>query len=145
NVLQLATTHNELRHFLSSVLSELYNLAARRIYAWNPLAKSLRAGFLRLPNFFDILELEPIFEQFVNKPPAPNHEFLLDVAISRTDTHGHQLFGIRADEGHGNACVFDILNRLRSEHRPFARRLFDRLLEPWLKQLNESVPVPHVS
>jgi tRNA guanosine-2'-O-methyltransferase len=41
--------------------------------------------------------------------------------------------------------MFDILNRLRSEHRPFARRLFDRLLEPWLKQLNESIPVSSVS
>jgi len=145
NVLHLAATHNELRHFLSSVLSELYSLATGRIYAWNPLAESLRAGYLRVPNFLDIFQLEPIFEQFVNKPPAANAEFLLDVAISRTDTPGHHLFRMRADEGYGHACMFDILNRLRSEHRPFARRLFDRLLEPWLKQLNKNLPVPMVS
>lgn len=145
NVLQLAATHNELRHFLSSVLSELYSIAERRIYVWNPLAESLRAGYLRVPNFLDIFQLESIFEQFVSNPPVPIAELILDVAISRTDTSGHQLFRMRADEGRGHACMFDILNRLQAEHRPFARRLFDRLLEPWLEQLNQNKPVPLVS
>jgi tRNA guanosine-2'-O-methyltransferase len=117
------------------------------MYIWNDFAETLLKAILQVPDAFEFLPIVEIFERFVNRPPRPTAEYLVDLAASRTvvDAHGQYPYTIFADEEYGHACMFDILNRVQSTQRPFASRLLDRLLYPWLKQLWSDKPVPMVS
>lgn len=146
-ILRSTISHSAFQAFLSGVVLELYNLAVGRMYLWNELAKSFLMALLRVPEAFDFLPMVEVFERFVNCPPNPTSEYLVDLAASRTvvDERGQCPYTIFADEEYGHACMFDILNRLGSPQQDLARRILDRLLSPWLKQLETGKTVPMIS
>lgn len=146
-ILMLAQADKAFQEFLSARVLELFALANGRLYLWNTFSESLLNALLQVDGIFDFLPIAEIFERFVNHPPSPTAEYLIDLALSSTvlDERGEQPYKLFADEGYGHACMFDILARLRVRHRGFARHLLDGLLTPWLNQMERCQPVPMIS
>jgi len=146
-ILNLAISNPELQTFLSPVILELYALADSRLYFWNTFAEKLLEATIVVEKAIRFLSLVEIFHSFVNRPPRPSSEYLVDLAMLNTvtDESGQRRYSIPADEEYGIACMFSILNCLQKENRSFSRRLLDHLLSPWLEQLQSSKSVPMIS
>ena len=146
-ILNLAISNPEFQRFLSLIILELYALADSRLYFWNTFAEKLLEATVVGRKAIGFLPLDEIFHSFVNRPPRPSSEYLIDLAMLNTvtDDSGQCRYTISADEEYGFACMFSILNCLQKENQSFSRRLLDHLLIPWLKQLQSSKPVSMIS
>ncbi|KAF1982424.1 hypothetical protein K402DRAFT_340305 [Aulographum hederae CBS 113979] len=142
----LATLETDLRHFLAGILQNLHTLVEGRVYVLAPLTSSLRRACLAVPSTIDILPVEDFVVRFALRPPETRSEFMLEWVAATI----HQEYN--ADKGYsyyygksrsyGYACFYDMLNRWPMLGRDAARRIIQRIVEPWEKQ---KLPVPIVS
>ncbi|QDS77087.1 hypothetical protein FKW77_000395 [Venturia effusa] len=160
-------SESDFRDYVGDYTQKLFHLVQGKTFLWKPLAQVLRDAYFHFPNHFPQsvgLETEPIARSlipgslnlldhpqvedvllgFINNPPLPRPEYLLDAAIAyrETDDTGNHLLNVFADEMIGHVCMFDMLNRLRPGHEAWGLQLLDRILEPWLQQKD---PVPMVA
>jgi tRNA guanosine-2'-O-methyltransferase len=141
---------SEIIDFQVSALEYLQDLAERRIWLWNPLALAVRNLAQNEPRcqtwVGHQMDVESFIVRFVNQPPSPSAEFLLDACISKEQALDEHYPDYAADEGLGHACIFDILNQLTTQQSSFVtidpEQLLKKLVQPWLKQRQ---PVPMVS
>lgn len=129
-------------------VSNCFRLSRSKPYMWSVTTRTLRNLYFGMfPEILPHADVTQALLQFINKPPQPTPEHLLDVAIAlsegqRDSVHENTVADFQADESMGHAYVFDLLNRLRPEHAQWARQLMDSLLEPWRAQ---SLPIPVTS
>jgi tRNA guanosine-2'-O-methyltransferase len=167
HIAKYAVSQSDLKDYVAEYAEKLFALVQGKTFLWKPLAQALRDAYFHFPDHFlhsgnpevdsivkcvpivdpNLLEhpqIEDVILEFINNPPLPRPEFLLDAAIANRelDNDGHNLLNVFADETLGHACIYDMLNRLRRGHTPWGLRLLDRILEPWLEQ---EEPVPMVA
>jgi tRNA guanosine-2'-O-methyltransferase len=158
-----ASSQFEVTDYTANYVKKLFDLVSGKTFLWKPLAEAVRHLYFHFPEFLqksdnvnlyldvdqipNLLahpQIEDVLLRFVNDPPLPRPEFLLDAGITsrELDESGHHIFNVFADETTGHACIFDMLNRLKPTHAAWGLRLLDRILQPWLEQKD---PVPMVS
>lgn len=162
-----ASSESEFKDYIGEYAQKLMQLVQGKTVLWKPLAQALRDAYFQFPNQFpqfsdsdtkpmvrasiprnfNLLEhpqIESVVLEFINNPPLPRPEYLLDAAVAyrEIDEAGDHLLNVFADETVGHVCIFDVLNRLRLGHEACGLQLLDRILEPWLQQKE---PVPMVA
>ncbi|KAF2997160.1 hypothetical protein E8E13_005525 [Curvularia kusanoi] len=146
---QQANTPSEvMRDGLAALLTKaattLQQLSEGRSYILASFANSLRKAAFTEPSIIEVLPYEDIIIRFFNHPPAAKVEFLFEVAAAEKLQHyiPHRsyasYYGQR--EWHAYAAWIDLLNRFPKQQHHIARRVFDRLLEPWAGQKG-NIPV----
>jgi tRNA guanosine-2'-O-methyltransferase len=135
---------DNLQALLTKAVETLQQLSEGRSYILAGLATSLRKAAFSHPSVLSVLPYEELILRFLNHPPAAKAEFLFEVAAAdKLQQHlPHRsyaaYYGQR--EWHAYAAWIDLLNRFPEDQRSVAKRVFDRLLEPWANQKG-SVPV----
>lgn len=166
-----ASSEADFKDYVGERAQKLFQLVQGKTFLWKPLAQALRNAYFHFPDHFpdhfpqpvdagteaitrtsifgnlNLLEqpqIENVILEFINNPPLPRPEYLLDAAITyrEIDDARNHLLNVFADETIGHVCMFDILNRLRPGHEAWGLQLLDRILEPWLQQKE---PVPMVA
>ena len=131
---------------LSNALFHFEKLAQGRPYVLSVLATSVRRASFSSPNIINIPALSSTLLQLINSPPAPQKEFLFEVAAAQKLRRYFPERGYAAYYGQrewiGFAAIIDILNRIPDSQIDVAQKLMDRLLEPWQTQ---KVPIPIIS
>ena len=166
HIIDLATSQ-EARNLIATILDTLNLFAGGRIYVWNPLAFAVRNAFRHLYSGEDaghdktgqlvgmiqpgspqdspptnddaFLDIEAFVIRFVNSPPTPKSEFLLDMAVELQVNAGEvnedaMLRHCLSDQSLGHACIFDMLNRPGFMTSKQAKSLLSLLMSPWLAQ-----------
>jgi tRNA G18 (ribose-2'-O)-methylase SpoU len=142
-VIKASSTDMDMKQAVTKYIWNLWEVCKGKIYFWKPLAAAFREAFLHCPGFLEQLKIEDIIVAFVNEPPTPNSEFLLDAALAKRERqYCHIDIPIFADESQGHYHIFEILNRLQQADLTWARLLMEHLLQPWLQQVE---PVSIVS
>jgi tRNA guanosine-2'-O-methyltransferase len=135
-----------LPNLLNTALERLGQLAAGKTYLLSTLLDSLRKGAFSHPNIVSLLPFEDIFLQFIEKPPSPKKEFLFEVAAAeKLETffeHRNYSSYYGKREWHAYAALIDLINRIPNDQLEVAKRVLDRLIEPWRTQKK---PVPIIS
>ncbi|TLD29813.1 hypothetical protein E2P81_ATG06107 [Venturia nashicola] len=166
-----ASSDADFKDYVGEYAQRLFNLVQGKTFLWKPLAQALRDAYFQFPNQFpnqsprsgnietatiartpslgnaNLLEhpqVEDVILEFINNPPLPRPEYLLDAAVTyrEIDDVGNHILDVFADETTGHVCIFDMLNRLRPGHEAWGLQVLDRVLEPWLQQKE---PVPMVA
>lgn len=146
---------NDLRAMLIKVLASLHKFSEGRTYLVSSLAVSLRKVIFLYPEAMDVLVLDDFLVRFIENPPVPKKEFLFEVvAAQKLDGYLMQsnnakplstgsyetYYGQR--EWIGYAAIIDILNSVLENQGHVAKRVMDRLLQPWKDQ---KAPIPIIS
>ncbi|KAH7083629.1 hypothetical protein FB567DRAFT_570739 [Paraphoma chrysanthemicola] len=120
---------------LTGAMERLQKLAEGRSYILSTLGMALRKAVFSSPDIIEILPFEDHFIRFLNNAPTIRPEFLFEVAAAQK-LQKHQphrtysaYYGQR--EWHAYATTIDLLRRFPQEHLHVAKRVLDRLLEPW--------------
>lgn len=133
-----------LEALLTKVVETLQQLSEGRSYILASFAVSLRRAAFSHPSVVEVLPYEDVILRFVNYPPAAKSEFLFEVAaaeeLERYVPHRTYNYYYGQREWHAYGAWIDLLNRFPEEQKHVAKRVFDRLLEPWAGQKG-SVPV----
>ncbi|KAH7067609.1 hypothetical protein BKA63DRAFT_495413 [Paraphoma chrysanthemicola] len=123
---------------LAGAMERLQKLAEGRSYILSTLGMALRKAVFTSPDIIEILPFEDHFIRFLNNAPTIRPEFLFEVAAAQK-LQKHQphrtysaYYGQR--EWHAYATTIDLLRRFPQEHFHVAKRVLDRLLEPWKTQ-----------
>ncbi|GME28748.1 tRNA/rRNA methyltransferase SpoU [Neofusicoccum parvum] len=131
---------------LARALSEFQTFSEGRIYVFPPLVKALRRAYFQVPEVVSFLPLEDFIVRFADRPPTAKLEFLIEAAVAEklAAIVSHRTYAsyYGPGESQGYAAMFDLLNRIRASDHVFAKRVFDQVLRPWVKQ---KVPIPMVS
>ncbi|KAE9987293.1 hypothetical protein EG327_003869 [Venturia inaequalis] len=161
-----ASSESDFKDYVGEYAQKLFKMIQGKTFLWKPLAKALRNAYFQFPdhfpqsdnadtksitrgsifrgnaNLFEHPQIEDVILEFINNPPLPRPEYLLDAAITyrEIDDAGNHLLNVFADETTGHVCIFDMLNRLRPGHEAWGLQLLDRILKPWLHQ-KEPVPM----
>jgi tRNA guanosine-2'-O-methyltransferase len=131
---------------LTRVMERLYKLAEGRPYLLSTLWDSIRKACFAQPQVISILPLESLLVQFIERPPISKKEFMFEVAAGdKLQQYFDQrtyasYYGKR--EWHGYAALIDLLNRFPTEQLDVAKRVLNKVLEPWRSQKK---PVPIIS
>lgn len=127
-----------LEALLTKVVETLQQLLGGRSYILASFAASMRTAAFSYPSIIEVLPYEDVILRFANDPPAAKSEFLFEVAAAEEleryiphRTYGYY-YGQR--EWHAFGAWIDLLNRFPEEQKHVAKRVFDRLLEPWAGQ-----------
>ena len=125
--------------FAADCIEKLFDLARKKTYLWTPTAKVLHAlRFGDMPEIVEHPKVEAVLLAFINDPPRPTPEHLLDVSVASfaaaLDADDMDEYDFQANESIGHAYVFDILNRLRPGDKDWADKILSTLLEPYLEQ-----------
>jgi tRNA guanosine-2'-O-methyltransferase len=130
-----------------------FRLSSKKTLLWKPTARALRILYLgRLPAILQRDKVQEAILDFINDPPRPIAESVLDAAVAGFEERNAQIYipnaggkedpvaacfndissyGFTADETVGHAYLFDMLNRLRPEDYGVGQSLLTRLLDPW--------------
>jgi tRNA guanosine-2'-O-methyltransferase len=134
----------DLQALLTKAAKALQQLSEGRSYMLASFATSLRRAALTHSSILEVLPYEDIIVRFFNYPPAAKVEFLFEVAaaekLQRYIPHRSYEFYYGKREWHAYAAWIDLLNRFPEDQNHVAKRIFDRLLEPWAGQKG-SIPV----
>ncbi|KIW03749.1 uncharacterized protein PV09_05056 [Verruconis gallopava] len=122
--------------FAASCIFNFSSLARRKPYLWNTTARTLRKLSFENPAILQHPNIETMLLNFINDPPTPTPEHILDVAVAagERDEKGEPLYNVYCDESLGHAYILDILARLKPEQSSWGLRLLDRVFEPWREQ-----------
>ncbi|KAF1921329.1 hypothetical protein BDU57DRAFT_488990 [Ampelomyces quisqualis] len=127
-----------LRNLLTRAIDRLQRLSEGRIYILSTLATSLRKACLTRPEIMEILPIDDLILRFVNSPPTIKTEFLFEVAAAeklqkyQPQRTYHSYYGSR--EWHAYAAMIDLIQSIPLAQVSVAKRVLDRLLEPWKLQ-----------
>lgn len=156
NVVSVCITHyreskddasnQPLLDLLTTIMNRLYQLAEGRPYLLSTLLDSLRRACFAQPQIIAILPFENLLARFIEKPPVAKKEFMFEVAAGdelqqyfENRTYA-SYYGRR--EWHAYAAFIDLLNRFPGGHLGVAKRVLEKVLEPWRSQKK---PVPIIS
>lgn len=137
-------SEGDLRTLLTKAMHRLQQLSEARIYVLATLVTSVRRATMMCPDLVTALPLEDFILRFVNNPPTIKSEFLFEVAAAeklqqyQPQQTYQAYYGAR--EWHAYAGILDILTRFPKEHSGVAKRVLNRLLEPWKVQ-RPGVPI----
>ncbi|KAF2632903.1 hypothetical protein BU25DRAFT_329348 [Macroventuria anomochaeta] len=135
---------NGLEALLTKAVETLQQLSEGRSYILTSFATSLCRAAFSHPAVIEVLPYEDVILRFLNHPPAAKAEFLFEVAaadkLQHYITHRSYASYYGQREWHAYAAWIDLLNRFPEEQKHLAKRIFDRLLEPWAGQKG-SIPV----
>ncbi|KAF2281143.1 uncharacterized protein EI97DRAFT_497811 [Westerdykella ornata] len=135
-----------LTQLLTRVLRHLEELSYGRPYLLSTFIDSLRKAVFARPEILSVLPFEDLLVRFVASPPLPKKEFLFEVAaadkLQAYIEHRSYSSYYGQREWHAYACVVSLLNLFPEGQLDVAKRVFDRVLEPWRTQKK---PVPIVS
>jgi tRNA guanosine-2'-O-methyltransferase len=138
------TSGDSLEALLAKAVVTLQQLSEGRSYILASFATSLRRAAFSHPSIIGVLPYEDVILRFLNHPPNAKAEFLFEVAAAdKLQCYmPHRSYGsyYGQREWHAYAAWIDLLNRFPKEQNDVAKRIFDRLLEPWAGQKG-SVPV----
>jgi tRNA guanosine-2'-O-methyltransferase len=138
------TSGDSLEALLAKAVVTLQQLSEGRSYILASFATSLRRAAFSHPSIIGVLPYEDVILRFLNHPPNAKAEFLFEVAAANKLQYymPHRSYGsyYGQREWHAYAAWIDLLNRFPKEQNDVAKRIFDRLLEPWAGQKG-SVPV----
>ncbi|KAF1922832.1 uncharacterized protein M421DRAFT_76938 [Didymella exigua CBS 183.55] len=133
-----ASSTGSLTALLTKAVETLQRLSEGRSYVLASFATSLRRAAFSYPAIIEVLPYEDVILRFLNHPPAAKSEFLFEVAaaqkLERYIPHRTYGFYYGQREWHAYAAWIDLLNRFPEEQKRVAKRVFDRLLEPWAGQ-----------
>lgn len=133
-------------NLLTRAMERLQRLSESRPYLLSVLATSLRSAAFSNPSIMSILPFEDFILRSLNHPPSVKSEFLFEVAAAEKlqsflpHRNYTSYYGQR--EWHAYAAVIDLLRRFPEHQTVVAKRILDRLLEPWKEQ---KAPVPIIS
>lgn len=134
----------DLQLLLQKAAETLQQLSEGRSYILASFASSLRRAAFTHPAIMTVLPYEDVILRFLNHPPAAKAEFLFEVAaaskLQAYIPHRSYASYYGQREWYAYAAWIDLLNRFPKEQLAVAKRVFDRLLEPWASQKG-SVPV----
>lgn len=146
---------NELTALLTKALTSLHRSAEGRSYLISGLTASLRRAVFLNPELANILPLDDFFVRFVQNPPTLKKEFLFEIVAAEKlkellsdKDESKAVFGQRYEAYYGErewvgyATAIDLLNCIPKDQVPVAKRVMDRLLEPWGTQ---RAPIPIIS
>ncbi|CAO2655374.1 Nn.00g104380.m01.CDS01 [Neocucurbitaria sp. VM-36] len=127
---------NSLKRLLSKAMKRLQALAKGRAYILSVLVKSLRKAVFYLDSSaLRILPFEDFIIDFLNDPPSVKSEFLFELAAAEKLQvflpHRTYSFYYGQREWHAYAALIDLLHRFPEKQLDVAKRILDRLLEPW--------------
>lgn len=129
---------DSLQALLTKAATTLQQLSEGRSYILASFAASLRRAALSHPSIIEVLPYEDIIIRFFNFPPAAKVEFLFEVAaaekLQRYVSHRSYASYYGQREWHAYAAWIDFLNRFPEGQVHVAKRIFDRLVEPWAAQ-----------
>ncbi|KAF2825664.1 hypothetical protein CC86DRAFT_324206 [Ophiobolus disseminans] len=141
-------TNNEvegdLRDLLSRAMIHLQQLSEGRAYILSLLATSVRKAAFSVPELLQLLPFEDYIIRFLDHPPITKAEFLFEVVAAEKlqQIHPHRTYhayyGQR--EWVAYAALIDLLQRFPEQYVHIARRVLDRLLEPWRTQ-KTNIPI----
>jgi tRNA guanosine-2'-O-methyltransferase len=129
---------SKLLALLGSAMIHLQKLSRGRSYIIAVLATSLRKAAFINPSIISLLPFEDFILNFINDAPSIRSEFLFEVAaaekLQKIIPHRSytSYYGLR--EWHAYTAVIDILWRFPGEQVDVAKRILDRLLDPWRAQ-----------
>lgn len=142
----LLVASKDTQALLARALLELQTFSEGRIYVLPPLVKALRKAYLQVPEVVNFLPLEDFIIRFADHPPRAKLEFLMEAAVAdklaAMVAHRTYTSYYGPSESQGYAAMFDLLNRIRPSDHEFAKGMFDKVLQPWVKQ---KMPIPMVS
>lgn len=126
------------KSLLSIAMERLHALSKGRSYILSVLARSLRKAVCCNPPILGILPFEDLFIDFLDEPPSFKPEFLFELAaaekLQALIPHRTYASYYGQREWHAYAALIDILQRFPGEQLSVAKRILDRLLEPWKVQ-----------
>ncbi|KAF1847100.1 uncharacterized protein K460DRAFT_305932 [Cucurbitaria berberidis CBS 394.84] len=120
---------------LSRAMEHLQSLSRGRTYILSVLVRSLRKVAFRCPSVLSVLPFEDFILDFLDNPPSVKPEFLFELAaaekLQKLLPHRTYASYYGQREWHAYAALIDIIQRFPEEQLGVAKRILDRLLEPW--------------
>ncbi|PVI04278.1 hypothetical protein DM02DRAFT_586503 [Periconia macrospinosa] len=131
---------------LSKVLNYMQRFTEGRSYLLDTLGTSIRKACFLEPRIMSILPIEDFLVKFINNPPVPKKEFLFEAVFAQKlekfiPYRNYEFYYCRR-EWHGYAAIIDLISRFPNTQVDVARRILDRILEPWKSQ---QPPIPIIS